>query len=68
MMLRIRLLTVVFLLLAGLSGCGKEIPTAVSSAKQEPTAASLTIPVLPTPTAVDEPCSDKERAVSVVSQ
>ena len=54
------------LLLAGLAGCGEELPAAVSSATQAPTAASMTTPVLSTPTAVEERSSEKDRSVSAV--
>ena len=51
-----------FLLVTALSGCGEEQPEAVPSATQVPTAANLTIPVLPTPTAVEEMRSSKVRS------
>ena len=54
------------LLFAGLAGCGEEIPAAVSSATQAPTAANLTTPVRPSPTAVNKLRSDKDRSVSSV--
>ena len=54
------------LLFVGLAGCGEEFPAAVPSATQEPTAANLTTPVLPSPTAVDETHSDKDRSASTV--
>ena len=54
------------LLFVGLAGCGEEFPAAVPSATQSPTAANLTTPVLPSPTAVDETHSDKDRSASTV--
>ena len=51
-------LVAAFLLLAGLSGCGEELPGAVPSAPASPTAAELTAPVLPTPTVVEQLRSD----------
>ena len=66
--MKLRIWSVVWalLLLAGLAGCGEELPSAVSSATPAPTAASLTTPVLPVPTAVDELRSDKGRSASAV--
>ena len=54
------------LLFAGFAGCGQELPPAVPSATQAPTAASLTTPVRPSPTAVEELRSNKGRSVSAV--
>lgn len=68
MTLRIRLVAVAFLLLAGLSGCGKKLQEAVPSATPALTGARLTTSVPPTPSAAAELRSDKERAVSAVSQ
>lgn len=66
MTLRIRLAAVAILLLAGLSGCGEELPEAVLSAARVPNAAKLSAPVLPTPTAVEELRSGKGRSVAAV--
>ena len=66
MTLRIWLIAMTILLLAGLAGCGEEFPAAVPSATPAPTAAILTTPVLPAPTAVDKLRSDKGSAVSAV--
>ena len=66
MMLRICLVVVAFLLLAGLSGCGEELPGAVPSATPAPTAAKLTAPVLPTSTTAKERHSDKGRSAAAV--
>ncbi len=53
-----------FLLLMWLSGCGEGPPEAVPTATQAPTAADFTTRVLPTPTAVEELRSDKDRSPS----
>ena len=66
MKLRIWSVVGALLLLAGLAGCGEELPSAVSSATPAPTASNLTTPVRTSPTAVDELRSDKERSVSAV--
>ena len=66
MRLRILLVAAVFLLLAGLSGCGEELPEAVPSATPAPNATKLTTPVHPSPAAVDKLRSDKDRAISAV--
>ena len=66
MKLRIWSVVGALLLLAGLSGCGEELPAAVSSATPATTAANLTTPVRPSPTAVDELRSDRDRSVSSV--
>ena len=66
MKLRIWSVVGALLLLAGLAGCGEELPAAVSSTAQTPTAASLTTPVRPSPTAVEELRSNKGRSVSAV--
>ena len=66
MKLRIWSVVTALLLFAGLAGCGEELPPAVPSATQAPTAANLTTPVLPAPAAVEELRSDKDRAVSAV--
>ena len=66
MKLRIWSVVTALLLLAGLAGCGEELPPAVPSATPAPTAANLTTPVLPAPAAVEELRSDKDRAVSAV--
>ena len=66
MKLRIWSVVTALVLLAGLAGCGEELPSAVSSATQVPTAANLTTPVLPAPTAVEALRSDKDRSVSSV--
>ena len=54
------------LLFAGFAGCGQELPPAVPSATQAPTAADFTTPVLPSPTAVEELRSHKDRPFSSV--
>ena len=66
MKLRIWSVVGALLLLAGLAGCGEELPSAVSSATPAPTASNLTTPVRTSPTAVDELRSDKDRSVSAV--
>ena len=66
MTLRTWVVAVACLLLAGLTGCGEELPGAIPSATSAPTAEKLTAPVLPTPTAVDELRSDKGRSASAV--
>ena len=66
MKLRIWSVVGALLLLAGLAGCGEELPSAVSSATQAPTEANLTTAVLPAPAVVEELRSDKDRAVSAV--
>ena len=66
MKLRIWSVVGALLLLAGLAGCGEELPSAVSSATPAPTAANLTTAVGDGRTAVDELRSDKDRSVSVV--
>ena len=66
MTLRIWLVAVAILLLAGLSGCGEELPEAVPSAAPAPNTAKLTAPVLPAPTAVEELRSDEGRSVAAV--
>ena len=64
MKLRIWSVVGALLLLAGLAGCGEELPSAVSSATQATTAANLTTHVRPSPTAVDELRSSKDRSFS----
>ena len=54
------------LLLAGLAGCGEELPLSVSSATPVPTAADLTTAVGDGRTAVDKLRSDKDRSASTV--
>ncbi len=66
MKLRIWSVVGALLLLAGLAGCGEELPSAVSSATPAPTEANLTTAVLPAPAVVEELRSDKDRAVSAV--
>ena len=66
MKLRIWSVVTALLLLAGLAGCGQELPPAVPSATQAPTAADFTTPVLPSPAPMDKLRSDKDRAVSAV--
>ena len=66
MKLRIWSVVGALLLLAGLAGCGEELPSAVSSATPAPTAANLTTAVGDGRTAVDELRSDKDRSVSAV--
>ena len=66
MKLRIWSVVTALLLFAGPAGCGEELPAAVSSTAQTPTAASLTTPVRPSPTAVEELRSNKGRSVSAV--
>ena len=66
MKLRIWSVVGALLLLAGLAGCGEELPSAVSSAPASPTAANLTTAVGDGRTAVDELRSDKDRSVSAV--
>ncbi len=66
MKLRIWSVVTALLLLAGLAGCGEELPSAVSSATQAPTEANLTISVLAAPTAVEELRSDRDRSISSV--
>ena len=66
MKLRVWSVVAALLLLAGLAGCGEELPSAVSSATPVPTEANLTTSVLPAPTAVDELRSDRDRSVSSV--
>lgn len=68
MTLRIRLVTVAFLLLIGLSGYGGKSMEAVPSATPALTGARLTTSVLPNPAAAAELRSDQERAVSAASQ
>ena len=66
MKLRIWSVVGALLLLAGLAGCGEELPSAVSSATPAPTAANLTTAVGDGRTAEDELRSDKDRSVSAV--
>ena len=66
MKLRIWWVVTALLLFAGFAGCGQELPPAVPSATQAPTAADFTTPVLPSPTAVEELRSDKDRSFSSV--
>ena len=66
MKLRIWSVVGALLLLAGLAGCGEELPSAVSSPPASPTAANLTTAVGDGRTAVDELRSDKDRSVSAV--
>ena len=66
MKLRIWSVVTALLPLAGLAGCGEELPSAGSSATRAPTEANLTISVLPAPTAVEELRSDRDRSFSSV--
>ena len=65
MNLRIWSVAAALLLLAGLAGCGEDIPAVVSPTTPAPTASNLTTPVLPAPTAA-ELHSDKDRSVPSV--
>ena len=65
MNLRIWSVAAALLLLAGLAGCGEDIPAVVSPTTPAPTASNLTTPVLPAPTTA-ELRSDKGRPVSAV--
>ena len=62
----IRSVDAAVILLAGLSGCGEELPSAGSSATLAPTKASLTASVLPAPTPALELRSDRYRSVPSV--
>ena len=61
---RIWPLAVALLLLAGALGCGGEPQTAVTPTTQARTPATSPVPILPTPTTVQEPRSDKDRTAS----
>ena len=65
MNLRIWSVAAALLLLAGLAGCGEDIPAVVSPTTPAPTASNLTTPVLPAPTAA-ELHSDNDRSVPSV--
>ena len=66
MKFRIWSVVAALLMLAGLAGCGEEIPAAVSSATPAPTEANLTTAVGDGRTAVDKLRSDQDRSVSAV--
>ena len=66
MSILIRSVAAAWLLLAGLSGCGEELPSADSSATLAPPEASLTASVLPAPTPIEELRSDRERSIPSV--
>ena len=63
---RLRLVVVALVLLTALFGCGGEPQSAAPPATQAPIQATPTNPVLPAPTVVQEPRSDKDRSVSAV--